>query len=202
MLEVKKAFNALDLDTVVALLSGDRAELVEDCRGIREELFRHLSYVENLELNIVQNFLSLIVNAVTIILIILSIALSFNVFSNIPNVPALQAIANTLIYVAFFAVLVWFYRRHIKPALNSKVEVIRGLRLEHMNALKEYLNKLKSCCELLCEQECASSVKSVCADLERLEGIVRHLESREQRTATSILQCLLNLLKPLARRSP
>ena len=186
-------------------MSGDCTELVEDCRSIREELFRHLSYVENLELNIVQNLLSLIVNAVTIILITLSIALSLNVFSNIPNVPALQAITNILIYVALLAVLVWFYCRHIGPTrslLNSRVEVIRGLRLEHIDALKEYLNKLKSCCALLCEQECASRVKSVCADLERLEGIVRHLESREQRTATSILQCLLNLLKPLVRRSP
>jgi hypothetical protein len=46
-------------------LSGDCTELVEDCRNIREELFKHLSYVENLELNMVQNLLSLIVNAVT-----------------------------------------------------------------------------------------------------------------------------------------
>jgi len=198
-------------------LSGDCAKLVEDCRNIREELFRHLSYVENLELNIVQNLLSLIVGTVTIILTILGIALSLsNVFSNIPkvyldltqNVPALQAIANILvilIYVALSAGLIWFYRRRIGPTislLSSRIEVIRSLRREHINALKKYLNKLKSCCTLLCEQECASSVKSVCADLERLEGIAKHLESREQRTATSILQCLLNLLKPLARRSP
>ena len=190
-------------------MSGDCTKLVEDCRNIREELFRHLSHVENLELNIAQNLLSLIVNAVTIVLTSFGIALSSlslsNIFSNIPNVPALQAIANILIYVALLAVLVWFYCRHIgltMSLLNSRVEVIRGLRLEHIDALKEYLNKLKSCCEMLCEQECASRVKSICTDLERLEGIVRHLESREQRTATSILQCLLNLMKPLARRSP
>jgi hypothetical protein len=162
----------------------------------------------------VQNFLSLLVNAVTMVLTSFGIALSLsNVLSNIPkvyldltqNVPALQAITNILAYVVLSAGLIWFlwfYRRRIKPVLNSRVEVIRDLRLEHINALKEYLNKLKSCCTLLCEQECASRVKSVCADLERLEGIVKHLESREQHTTTSILQRLLNLLKPPARRSP
>lgn len=171
---------------MAVLLSGDCTELVEDCRNIREELFKHLSYVENLELSMVQNLLSLIVNAVTIVLTSFGIALSLsNIFSNIPNVPALQAIANILIYVVFLAGLIWLYWHRINPAkshLDSRVEVIRGLRFEHIDALKEYLNKLKSCCELLCEQECASRVKSVCADLEHLEGIVKHLESREQRT--------------------
>jgi len=190
-------------------LSGDCTELVEDCRNIREELFKQLSYVENLELNMVQNLLSLIVNAVTIVLTFFGIALSlsniFSNFSNIPNVPAMQAIANILTYVVFLAGLIWLYRHHMEPTkslLNSRVEVIRGLRLEHIDALKEYLNKLKSCCELLCEQECASRAKSVCADLENLEVIVRHLGSREQRTTTSILKCLLNLMKQLIRRSP
>jgi uncharacterized membrane protein YqjE len=68
---------------VVALLSGDCTKLVEDCRNIREELFRHLSYVENLELNIAQNLLSLIVNAVTIVLTSFGIALSLSVIFSV-----------------------------------------------------------------------------------------------------------------------
>ena len=64
-------------------MSGDCTELVEDCRNIREELFKHLSYVENLELSMVQNLLSLIVNAVTIVLTSFGIALSLSVIFSV-----------------------------------------------------------------------------------------------------------------------
>jgi hypothetical protein len=139
--------------------------------NIREEFFRHLSLIENLQLSMVQNLLSIAVNAIIVVVTLFGIVLARDLIKALTS-PPMEFYLTIIFYVMPMLLL---YNSIVKPTKQT-LDIVKDLKREHVDALKEYLNKLKSCCKMLCERGCAGKMEIVCADLERLEAIVRQLE--------------------------
>ena len=83
-----------------------------------------------------------------------------------------------IIFYAGFMLLLYNINKHIVKPTKQALDIVKDLKREHIDALKEYLNKLKSCCKMLREQGYAGKMEIACADLGRLEAIIRQLESK------------------------
>lgn len=171
-------------------LTSDCTDLVQDCMNIREELFRHLSLIENLQLSMVQNLLSIAVDALIVIVTLFSIVLASRDLIKALTLPSMEYLPIYLAIIFYVGLILWLYNSTVKPTKQT-LDIIKNLKREHIDALKEYLNKLRSCCKMLREQGYAGKMEIVCADLGRLEAIVRQLESKSKCITTSIPQCLL-----------
>jgi len=144
--------------------------------NIREEFFRHLSFVENLYLSMVQNLLSIVVNAIIAIITLFGIVVTRDLIKALTS-PSMKHLPIYLAIIIYIGFILWLYKRTVKSAKQTS-DIVKDLKREHIDALKEYLNKLKSCCKMLCAQGCAGKMEIACTDLGRLEAIVRQLESK------------------------
>ena len=94
-----------------------RTDLVRDCMKMREELFRHLNYVENTELIVAQNVPSFIVNALAALgtflaatVALLSIMLARDSL-DLPNSQALDRLVIYVVALSYSVFMIWFYKR-------------------------------------------------------------------------------------------
>jgi len=150
---------------------------------MREELFRHLNYVENTELIVAQNVPSFIVNALAALgtflaatVALLSIMLARDSL-DLPNPQALDRLVIYVVASSYSVFMIRFYKR-VKPLPDRTgitMNVIRNLRHSHIDASKNYLEKLKSRCKSLYEQGCAGNIEIICPDLIELEQIEKNL---------------------------
>ena len=199
------------------VLSESCNDLIQYCRDIKENIFKHLTAIEGAVGSTVIYLLpSLFIGLITFIGTITGVILALQsitipvilalqnttipvAMENIPKLDA-RALIPFILFIGVFAsailLLVKLYRESRKLT-----ELYRNFIKARHEAMSRHVRKLEKCCDKLYTNGCGIDSRILCLDLEELEELTRRLErlleEKPSRNLKRRIFLLLRKVKPL-----
>jgi len=140
------------------------------CKMIREEIFRHLTIIENIKNSWGQTVISSIFMAFSIIIgVIIGVG-------SVLQGPLNYAIIISII-ITFIVIFIVFYLK-VSPTVYIISKFTRRIIKLHSEELIKYMDRYRECCNEL-SNSCSKEYAIYCLDPKELEELVKELTSRK-----------------------
>jgi len=154
-------------------LSNSCNELTRNCEKIREEVYRHLLIIQNVETNLVILTVSQIASVLAIIaMVIVALPNMFRVEPP-PNFIAFVIQQATGIAIVSIAVI---FALHMRKWLPRILKPANDIIMFGNESYKDYLNKLEVCCDKLKTLQCTFEFDIFCLNLKKLKDLAEKPE--------------------------
>jgi hypothetical protein len=142
------------------------------CEKIREEVYRHLLIIQNVETNLVMLTVSQIASVLAIIAMV--IAALPNTFRIEPPPNFIAFVIQQAMGIAIVSIAVIFALR-IRKRLPRILKPASDIIMFGDKSYKDYLDKLKVCCDKLESLQCTSEIDIFCLNLKKLKDLAEKI---------------------------
>jgi len=160
--------------------------LKQYCNSVRNEVFRHLTSIENIGGSTVQQIITAFLTVISLIVAIIGTVGTYRAIlpEGVDAHIAIGVFFTILIAWIFFLVFVYYLLNKLyQKRVQKAVELVDNIIKFRKEAFKEYVEKLSDCCSRLYYNECREDINmiTVCSDLEKLRKLANELERRISR---------------------